>query len=81
MLASWEKPNFLCPLGSLKILAFSELPAHTELSYLKPFYNILHHASAANIEEIMKFNNLSTEKQSFFFFTQFVFSCISVDMN
>ena len=50
--------NFLSPLGSLTFQNFLSFLFILKLSYSKPFHNTLNCASAANIEEVMKFYNL-----------------------
>ena len=49
----------LSPLGSLKFLDFLSFLFILKLSFSKPFHDTLNYASTANIEEVMKFYNLS----------------------
>ena len=53
-----ENLNFLSPLGSIKFQDFLSFLFILKLSYSKPFHNTLNYASAANIEEVIKFYNL-----------------------
>ena len=63
----------LSPLRSLKFLYFLSFLFILKLSYSKPFHNSLNYASTANIEEVMKFHNLSDKT----FETDFNLSCFS----
>ena len=51
--------NFFVSLGIAEIHNFLSCQFILKLYYLKPFHNTLNYVSTANIEEVMKFCNLS----------------------
>ena len=55
------KTSLFVSLGIAEILGFSELSMYTETVLLKIFLHTLNYASAANIEEVMKFYNLGNK--------------------
>ena len=56
-----ENLTLLSTIGLLKFWDFLSFLFLLKLSYSTPFYNTLNYASAANIEEVMKFYNLSNK--------------------